>query len=142
MGHKLDRFKARAAQIGQTVTLSPWVGWPTGGYTDPYSGEPDPDHASYPSSQPEPTYDTDVSVTGVFQHWRANQEKRYVRTPWGEEVEIMAIFFCPGDQTIAVKDKIVFSSETYWVTRLQEWREGNDLVHVEAMLVQSVPRAS
>jgi hypothetical protein len=142
MGQKLDQFKVHASNHGQTVTLSPWSAWPSGAYSDPWSGEPDPDNVGYPATQPETTYGTSVSVVGFFQHWRANQEKRYVRTPWGEETEIMAIFFCPGDQTIAVRDKVVFGSETYWVTQLQEWRDGADLVHVEAILVQSVPRAT
>jgi len=122
--------------------LYPFLNWPAGSYVETYSGEPDPDDAAYPATQPSASYDTVVSVTGFFQPASEKVKDSPIRAPWGEEVKVTAIFFCPGDQTVTVNDKIVYGSATYYVVALAPWQDGSTTVQVEVSLTESVPRAS
>lgn len=139
---KQDSFKIRAAEHGQTVTLYPFLAWPTGVYVDTYSGEPDPDHASYPATRPSPSYDTAVTLKAFFQPRSTTKEEQYIRAVWGEEVRIDARLMVPGDQVVNHLDKVVFGSGTYYVAELAPWPEAGETVYTEAILTESAPRAS
>jgi len=144
---KLQKFKRRAARRGQTVSLYAFSAWPTGDYVDTWSGEPDPDDVDYPATVPEPTYETAVSVTGFFQPATAqiagaSPRDQPVRAPWGEEVQQAAIFYCPGDQEVSEKDKVVYGSDIYYVYSLSPRYDGSILVHTEVYLTESVPKVN
>lgn len=141
MGPKLDQFKQRATDHGQDITLYPFLAFPTGAYIDPWSDEPDPDSASYPASRPEPTYDTAVTVRGFWEYYQAGKHKEYLREVTGERINVVAIFYGPGDQTYQLRDKVVYGGESYWIAQLMPWLDGSDPVHTEIILEKIVPRA-
>ena len=132
---KLDQFKARAASKGQSVTLYPFSANPSGDYIDTDSGYPDPEDADYPETVPEVTYDTAVTVTGFVQPPTAGERgTRYIKTKHGEEIPVDLVFFCPGDQAVTVRDKIVYGGTNYEVRQIQEFRERSTVVFKEVLL--------
>ena len=142
MGSKLERFKKRAANHGQDIALHPFLAWPTGAYIDEWSDEPDPDSASYPASRPEPTYDTSVTVRGFWEYYQAGKHKIYNRDVSGERINVVAIFYGPGDQTYQLRDKVVYDGMDFFIAKLMPWFDASDPVHTEIVLERTVPRAS
>lgn len=127
---KLEKFKARAAEHGQAVTLYRFGAHPSGSYVDSVSGYPDPESAAYPATVPADSYGTPVTVQGFVQPpWslvRGGQS--YERGLHGEELPVDLIFFGPGDVTIMVRDRLVISGSTYEVNRVTERKDGETAV--------------
>ena len=136
---KLDRFKARAARWGQSITIHAWLSDPSGDYTDDPSGYPDPESDDYPDTVPEETYEDPVTVKGFVQPATTKDGgEQYVKTSWGEELQIGLRAFVPGDQDVAEKDKVVVASVEYWAARIQGFQDGDEVVYREVTLVEKV----
>jgi hypothetical protein len=136
---KLAQFKKRAAAYGQAITIAPFVSEPAGTYLDSNSGYPDPDSATYPAAVPGPTYGTPVTVFGFVQPARTGAKgEEYVKTPQGEEVQVALVAYVPGDQAVGVKDLVTTGGATYWVARVGEHAELDDVVFRRVDLVESV----
>jgi hypothetical protein len=143
VGKRLNQFKQRAGKAGQTVSLFSFQAWPAGAYVDAYSDEPDPDHVAFPSTAPAITYAAAVSVRGFLQPMTTQEMKeRLMRAEWGQDVEISAKFFCPGDQAIEVNDKVTYGGDTLYVAKTAQWEDGREVVYTETFLTREVPRAS
>ena len=116
---KLEIFKVRAAQNGQSITIYAWASDPSGDYIDSASGYPDPEDDDYPETLPAPTYADAVTVSGFVQPATTREGGEvYVKTSWGDEVLIALRAFVPGDQDVGEKDKIVVSGVNYWPARI------------------------
>lgn len=138
---KLDSFKARADQHGQSITIYPFSAYPSGTYVDTYAGEPDPDSLTYPASQPSITYGTPATVKGFFQPQMTKKKDEFVKAPWGEEVRIDARAMVPGDSAVTHRDKFVVGAATMYVVQIAPWQDGALTVYTEVALTESVPRA-
>lgn len=136
---KLDRFKARAARWGQSITVYAWQSDPSGDFVDDASGYPDPESGDYPVTVPEPTYADGVTVKGFVQPATTREGGEvFVKTSWGEEVQVALRAFVPGDQDVGEKDKVTVSGVNYWAARIQVFQDGAEVVHREVALVQMV----
>jgi len=137
---KLTQFKKRAKAHGQAVTITPFVSEPAGAYVDSNSGYPDPDAATYPATVPGPVFGAAVTVYGFVQPARTGEKgEEYVKTPQGEEVQVALVAYVPGDQAVGVKDLVTTGGVTYWVARVGEHAELDDVVFRRVDLVKSVP---
>ena len=137
MSAKLDAFKQRAAVHGQTLSVSAFVAWPTGTYVDDWSGEPDPDSATYPATVPGPTFATARTVNGFLQT-NGKFREQYVRAPWGKDVQVDAVAYLPGDESVGLLDKITYAGGDYYVIMLADWRQRDDRIHWEVKLSRKI----
>ena len=138
---KLDAFKLRAAQHGQSVTIHPFSANPSGNYVDPNSGYPDPEDTDYPATVPGTTYGTAVAALGFVQPGGAGNQagQRYVKTAAGEELPVDLVVYLAGDQAVTVRDKLVIDSVNYEVLQIQDSKDSATVVVREVALQKMVP---
>ena len=138
---KLDAFKVRAAQHGQSVTIYPFSANPTGAFVDSNSGYPDPESASYPATVPGTTYGTAVAALGFVQPGGAGNQagQRYVKTAAGEDVPVDLVVYLAGDQAVTVRDKLVIDGVNYEVLQIQDFKDSATVVVREVALKRMVP---
>jgi len=139
--NKLELFKLRASQHGQSMTLYPFSAHPSGTYVDSDSGYPDPESASYPAAVPSDAYGTAVTVLGFVQPPTGGrtQGQRYVKTVEGEEVAVELVAFLPGDQAVTVRDKLTIGGVDYAVLQIGDSQDGSAIIVRECALRKVVP---
>ncbi len=123
---KLERFKARAAAHGQSVTLYPFLANPSGTYVNAASGYPDPESATYPATVPTVTYNTAVTVTGFMQTRRSDVfgGESYQKITHGEDIDYDLLFYAPGDQAVTTRDKVSWDGAEHTVQRTVDFMDG------------------
>jgi hypothetical protein len=139
---KLDAFKLRATQHGQSVTIYPFSANPSGNYVDPNSGYPDPEDPDYPGTVPGTTYGTAVAALGFVQPGRVGNQtggQRYVKTAAGEDVPVDLVVYLAGDQAVTVRDKLVIDGVNYEVLQIQDFKDSATVVVREVALKRMVP---
>jgi len=138
---KADDFEARVNAVGQTLTLYSFSGYASGDYVNPYWNAPDPDDPDYPSSggAPGPSYGTAQSVKALVQPARGGDGGEvFVRTPWGDEVKAVLRAYFPASVNVAHRDRIEYGRSAYWVARIEEWFDGDELVYRLVYLTEEV----
>lgn len=134
-------FRQRVLRHGQAVTRLPFSSDAAGSYVDADWGTPDPESATYPTtgSPPGPVYGTAQTLRAFVQPERGVESgRRFVKTPLGDEVAAAARMFVPADTTLTFRDRITVDGLAYWVARVEDWREGGDLVYRLAWLAHEV----
>ena len=134
---KLEQFKLRASEHGQSVVIYPFSAYPAGTYVDANSGYPDPESATYPGTVPGTTYATAVTLQAFVQ--MGTQGKTYKKQPQGEELPIDAMAYVPGDQVVTVRDKVVIGGENYEVMRIAEHQDGSTMIVKDCYLRKMTP---
>jgi len=139
--NKLELFKLRASQHGQSITLYSFLANPSGTYVDANSGYPDPESPTYPATVPGVSYaTTPLTVLGFVQPPTAGtvQGQRYHKTVAGEDIEIDLVAYLPGDQAVTVRDKLVVSAVNYAVVQIKDFSDGATMVMRECWLRKMV----
>ncbi len=133
---KPERFKARCTAHGQLITICPFSANPTGTYLDTPSGYPDPESGTYPGTVPTVTYGTGVAVYAFVQpsRWKDEGGQMYAKNQHGEEIAIDLIAHVPGDQSVTVRDKVVYLGVSYEVKQIRDWGDGSTIVYRQVEL--------